>query len=272
MHPWPPTEHSEAGAPPPALPPPPAGAEAQWSGWGRQPQRPQPDGGPPPSEKRIRAIIGGFLTGVAVVGIALAVALATTRHDSASPLPGSVDHSPKRSQDPALEVTQPFGIPGPKGNFTYGGISFRYPREWELVVTAGYHGLVGNNLWTIPLGKDSLNYVLIMADYFPWDYSEVQMRGVARQLADSMAKDYAGRVTHAPVPVTIEEGKVFAFEITGQAPNGRRIESQMYVFAWKHVEFYFDCQHAPSDPERIEQGCQQIFRTLRLVPLSADGG
>jgi hypothetical protein len=131
-------------------------------------------------------------------------------------------------------------------------------------VNNGYYGLVGGNLWTIPLGKDAVNYVLIMADSQPYQYSTRQMQTEAEQLASSMAGNYHGQVTRGTTPFHVTGGTAFRFDIVGIEVKGTPIESQMYLLLFNGIEYYFDCQHEIADLARIEPGCRQIFDTLAL--------
>ena len=158
----------------------------------------------------------------------------------------------------------PYELPGTPGRFSYEGVSFRYPRSWELTPSDGYWGLVGNNLWLAPIGIDSTNRVLIMANYFPWDYSPRQMRGQSRDLLESLVASHNGTALRAPSPVETGGVTVHWADFAGRVPSGAEVLTRMYHFAWNDVEYYFACQEELESRAGIIRGCDQIFSTLRL--------
>jgi hypothetical protein len=157
-----------------------------------------------------------------------------------------------------------YELPGPPGHFSYEGVSFRYPRSWELVRTNGYHGLVGNNLWLAPIGVDNVDYVLVMANYFPWEYSTQQMQTEAEAVVENHVSAQGGRLLRPATPVRTGGVTVFWSDTTGREVSGVEVVSRIYVFAWNDVEYFFNCQEAVGSPNRIIRGCDRIFSTLRL--------
>jgi hypothetical protein len=120
------------------------------------------------------------------------------------------------------------------------GVSrFDIPPSWELVDTNGYIGLVGNNLWIAPIGVDPVNRVLIMANYFPWEYSSQQMRAQAEQVVDYHVEAQKWRILRAPLPVTTGGVTVHWSDMMGPEPSGVEVRTRIYLFAWNDVEYYF---------------------------------
>ena len=115
-----------------------------------------------------------------------------------------------------------------------------------------------------------------MANYFPWEYSSDQMRGLSRDLLESLVASHNGTVLRAPAPVSTGGVTVFWADFAGRVPSGAEVLTRMYHFAWNDVEYYFACQEELGSRAGIIRGCDQIFSTrawdrslLRPVAASA---
>jgi len=176
--------------------------------------------------------------------------------------PPEVPEGPK--VDP-MEHLGLYELPGEPGRFSFRGLSFEYPRSWEMVRSGGYHGLVGNNLWVVPIGVDEVDHVLIMANYFPWQYSSKQMKSVTQQFIDYLAEVQPIRVLRPPTPVETGGVTVHWTDVAGFDPStSTEIIARHYLFAWNDVEYLFSCQEAIGSDAGIIRGCDQIFSTLQL--------
>jgi hypothetical protein len=178
------------------------------------------------------------------------------------------EHNPRvvpagQKVDP-LSPPNLFELPGPPGHFSFEGVSFSYPSSWEMTAPSGYWGLVGNNLWQIPIGIDSLNRVLIMANYSPMQYSTKQMRTVAQTVLESVVEPHNGQILRQPSRVQSAGVTMHWADFTGHEPSGAEVVTRMYLFNWNDVEYYFACQETLGSRARIIRGCDRIISTLRL--------
>ncbi len=157
-----------------------------------------------------------------------------------------------------------FKLPGNRGRFSYKGLSFRYPPSWEMVVTNGYIGLVGNNLWIAPIGLDPVNRVLIMANFFPWEYSSRQMRSEAEQVVRYQAESQGWQILRPPSPVRTGGITAYWSDLAGKESSGAQVLTRIYLFAWNDIEYFFACQEDLNSEAGIIRGCDRIFSTLHL--------
>lgn len=186
----------------------------------------------------------------------------------AEPNIASMHNPSKVPKGPKVDPRGPGGLyelPGKPGRFSYQGLSFSYPRSWELVAGPGYIGLVGNNLWLAHLGLDAEHQVLIMANYHPWKYSPEQMRTATDSDVRYIVEAQQGRVLRPAAPV--ETGGVtvhWSDAVLRQASLNIDVLTRFYVFAWNDVEYLFACQEPLGSDTEIIKGCDQIFSSLRL--------
>lgn len=153
---------------------------------------------------------------------------------------------------------------GKPGHFSYQAVSFRYPRSWELVSSGGHHGLVGNSLWSAPIGVSEDDRVLIQAYYFPWKYSNRQLQRQAQRVVDSVVGIQDGRVLRPVSRVKTGGVTVFWSDFASTPPSGVDSLTRAYYFVWNDVEYYFACQEGLDSEAGIIRGCDRIFSTLRL--------
>lgn len=170
-------------------------------------------------------------------------------------------------QGPDVSPDGPGGLyelPGRPGQFSYRGVSFRYPASWEMVNTNGYNGLIGNNLWVLPLGVNAVDRVLIMANYFPWEYSPRQMRITAQEFTDYQVDAQGVEILRRATRVDTAGVSVFWSDVRGPEATGIEVTSRLFLFAWNDIEYLFACQEKVGSDAGIIRGCDRIFSTLRL--------
>jgi hypothetical protein len=149
------------------------------------------------------------------------------------------------------------------------GVKFDYPASWTTIEDTTATGSTGSSIWSQGFGPGTSAADVAIVSAYPLkiDVSNVpsqELKGEIDATLDRVAQQAGGRRDGGLTAARLGSLQGFTATIDARSPDGRPVQSQVFLAFDHATEYYLNCQYQPASRTEILAGCERIRSTFAV--------